>query len=65
MTALYRSGRQGEALTLYHRTRRRLDEDLGVQPGLLLQQRYAEVLAQDPALTLTGITEPSSIGRIA
>ncbi|MFL4951231.1 BTAD domain-containing putative transcriptional regulator [Streptomyces sp. MMS24-I31] len=65
MTALYRSGRQGEALTLYHRTRRRLDEDLGVQPGLFLQQRYAEILAQDPALTLTGITEPSSIGRIA
>jgi DNA-binding SARP family transcriptional activator len=65
MIALYRSGRQGEALTLYHRTRRRLDDDLGVQPGLLLQQRYAEILAQDPALTLSGITGSSSMGRIA
>lgn len=65
MIALYRSGRQGEALTLYHGTRQRLDEELGVQPGLPLQQCYAEILAQDPALTLTGAGRPSAVGRIA
>lgn len=65
MIALYRSGRQGEALTLYHGTRQRLDEELGVQPGLPLQRCYAEILAQDPALTLTGVGRPSAVGRIA
>jgi DNA-binding SARP family transcriptional activator len=65
MIALYRSGRQGEALTLYHGTRQRLDEELGVQPGPPLQRRYAEILAQDPVLTLTGAGRPSAVGRIA
>lgn len=52
MLALYRTGRQGDAVRLFHWTRRRLDEELGVRPGLPLQQRFAEILAQDPALTL-------------
>ncbi|QQM38449.1 AfsR/SARP family transcriptional regulator [Streptomyces liliifuscus] len=52
MLALYRTGRQGEALDLFQRTRRRLDEELGIQPGALLQRRHTEILAQDPALTL-------------
>ncbi|GAA4994857.1 AfsR/SARP family transcriptional regulator [Kitasatospora paranensis] len=51
MVALYRSGRQSEALTLYHRTRRRLDAELGLTPGADLQRRYLEILTQDPALT--------------
>lgn len=50
MIALYRSGRQGDALELFHWTRRRLDEELGVQPGVPLQKRYTEILAQDPVL---------------
>lgn len=52
MLALYRSGRQGDAVELFHWTRRRLDDELGVRPGLPLQRRFAEILDQDPALTL-------------
>lgn len=52
MLALYRSGRQGDALELFQWTRRRLDEELGVRPGAPLQRRHAEILAQDPVLTM-------------
>lgn len=52
MLALYRSGRQGEALEQFHWTRRRLDEQLGIQPGIPLRRRHAEILAHDPVLTL-------------
>jgi DNA-binding SARP family transcriptional activator len=51
MVALYRCGRQGEALNLFHQTRQRFDAELGVQPGQQLQRRYIEILAQDPALS--------------
>lgn len=52
MLGLYRSGRQSDALELFHQTRRLLDKELGLRPGLPLQRRYVEILAQDPALTL-------------
>lgn len=52
MLALYRSGRQGDALELFHQTRRLLDSELGLRPGIPLQRRYAEILSHDPALTL-------------
>lgn len=50
MLALYRSGRQGDALAAYDRARSRLLEDLGVEPGDELRQTQARVLAQHPAL---------------
>jgi SARP family transcriptional regulator, regulator of embCAB operon len=50
MLALYRAGRQSEALELFHQTRHRLDDELGLRPGLALQRRYREILAHDPAL---------------
>ncbi|TDD80534.1 AfsR/SARP family transcriptional regulator [Actinomadura rubrisoli] len=50
MFALYRAGRQAEALERFHETRRRLDEELGVQPGRQLQRLYGEILSQDRAL---------------
>lgn len=50
MLALYRCGRQSEALELFHRTRRRLDTELGLQPGPPLRRRYTEILSHDPAL---------------
>jgi predicted ATPase/DNA-binding SARP family transcriptional activator/tetratricopeptide (TPR) repeat protein len=50
MLALYRGGRQADALAVYDRTRRQLVDDLGVDPGPALQTVYRRVLDQDPAL---------------
>ncbi|MEV6279623.1 AfsR/SARP family transcriptional regulator [Nocardia sp. NPDC051832] len=50
MLALYRGGRQSEALRLFHRTRRHLDEELGVGPGRSLLRLYEDILAQDATL---------------
>ncbi|MCD0484733.1 AfsR/SARP family transcriptional regulator [Streptacidiphilus sp. ASG 303] len=50
ITALYRSGRQAEALDTYHRTRRRLADSLGLEPCRSLRTRFQEVLRQDPSL---------------
>jgi Bacterial transcriptional activator domain/Bacterial extracellular solute-binding proteins, family 5 Middle len=50
MLALYRSGRQAEALDAYQRARRTLVDDLGIEPGQPLQQLEAKILNQDPAL---------------
>ncbi|WP_306355853.1 MULTISPECIES: AfsR/SARP family transcriptional regulator [unclassified Nocardia] len=50
MLALYRTGRQSEALHLFHRTRQRLDAELGVEPGRALSCLYESILAQDSAL---------------
>lgn len=54
MLALYRSGRQSDALELFRLTQRRLDAELGVQPAMPLQRRHAEILAHDPALAHPG-----------
>lgn len=50
MLALYRSGRQSDALQLFRATQQRLDEELGIRPGSALQRRHSEILSQDPAL---------------
>jgi predicted ATPase/DNA-binding SARP family transcriptional activator len=52
MLALYRSGRQAEALRVYQEGRRTLIDDLGIDPGHALQQLEAAILAQDPALDM-------------
>lgn len=57
MLALYRSGRQAESLQLYHETRRTLVEELGVEPGRPLQELFARLLRQDPALELGATPE--------
>jgi hypothetical protein len=50
MLALYRSGRQAEALDVYHQGRRRLVDELGIEPRRDLQRLYSSILRQDSGL---------------
>jgi DNA-binding SARP family transcriptional activator len=54
MLALYRSGRQVDALERYQRARRKLIDEFGVEPGPRLQEIQRAVLTHDPALDLPG-----------
>ena len=60
MLALYRSGRQAEALEIYQEFRRTLAEELGLEPGPSVQQLERAVLHRDPALDLARTAEGSS-----
>ncbi|MFF4957317.1 AfsR/SARP family transcriptional regulator [Streptomyces sp. NPDC001222] len=50
MLALYRSGRQAEALDVYQQARRELVEQLGIEPGERLRALHTGILESDPAL---------------
>lgn len=50
MVALYRAGRQANALQVYRDYRNRLDDELGLEPSAALQRLESDVLRQDPAL---------------
>jgi DNA-binding SARP family transcriptional activator/streptogramin lyase len=50
MLALYRSGRQVEALESYRDARRALDQELGLEPGSRLQQLERSILTHDPTI---------------
>jgi predicted ATPase/DNA-binding SARP family transcriptional activator len=50
MVALYRGGRQADALDVYTRTRTTLDEELGLEPSVTLRSLHERVLRQDDAL---------------
>ena len=52
MTALYRSGRQADALNAYQNARRALVDGLGIEPSPALQELERAVLRQDPSLDL-------------
>jgi DNA-binding SARP family transcriptional activator len=63
MIALYRSGRQADALEAYRDARDALVDELGIEPGPALQDLEQAILRHDPALELgwTRGTEPSSV----
>jgi hypothetical protein len=61
MLALYRSGRQVDALESYQVARRALDEDLGLEPGPAIQQLQLAILRQDPALDASSPSIPGSV----
>src|SRR5438094_929377 len=50
MLALYRSGRQADALEAYRRTRGELLDELGLEPSIRLQELERAILQQDPSL---------------
>ena len=50
MLALYRSGRQADALAAYSRTRAHLSDQLGLEPGPALQTLQTQILMQAPSL---------------
>jgi ABC-type transport system substrate-binding protein len=50
MVALYRAGRQAEALSAYSEARRRLVDELGIEPGPVLRELEQAILRQDRAL---------------
>jgi len=53
MTALYRSGRPGDALSLYRDTRHRLIEEQGTEPGPELAELHQRILGRDPTLAVS------------
>ncbi len=50
MLALYRCGRQADALDVYQRTRAHLAQELGLEPGPALKALQTAILSQDPSL---------------
>jgi DNA-binding SARP family transcriptional activator len=66
MLALYRSGRHADALAVYQEFRRRLDDDLGLEPSVELRELQARILNQDPSLELPRHAAPAaSVGDAA
>ena len=60
MLALYRDGRQADALSVYGQLRERLVDELGVEPGTRLQSLHVAILRHDPSLmTVAGVQEPA------
>lgn len=63
--ALFRSGRQAEALLAFERVRHDLVEELGTDPGRALRDLHQSLLVDDPALQWTGPAVAAENGRQA
>ncbi|MFC4327583.1 BTAD domain-containing putative transcriptional regulator [Streptomyces andamanensis] len=61
MLALYRSGRQAEALAVYADTRRLLADELGVDPRPALRELQQRILRADPALAEPSAPAPEPV----
>lgn len=64
MLALYRSGRQADALDAYREARRTLVDELGIEPGRGLKELHSAILEQDPALDLDRSTPERRQDRV-
>jgi DNA-binding SARP family transcriptional activator len=60
MLALYRSGRQAEALAAFQELRRVLVDELGIEPSPALHELNRAILNQEPALGAVGFAEPEA-----
>jgi DNA-binding SARP family transcriptional activator/pimeloyl-ACP methyl ester carboxylesterase len=79
MLALYRSGRHAEALASYQIFRRKLADELGIEPSASLRELERQILQQDPSLelpaqaptstaaasTVAGTTSRTAVGDVA
>jgi DNA-binding SARP family transcriptional activator len=65
MLALYRAGRQADALEAYRDLRQRLVEGLGIEPGPALQQLERQILTADPALMTLSHNPARPAGAVA
>jgi len=64
MLALYRAGRQAEALDCYQQARAALTDDLGIEPGRQLRELHQAILNQDPSLDLPSQERPERTERV-
>jgi YVTN family beta-propeller protein len=65
MLALYRSARQADALDVYRTVRRRLSDELGLQPGQELRDLEAAILRQDEALAAPAVAREHRVAEAA
>src|SRR5580693_3712215 len=65
MLALYRAGRQGDALRAYRELRDILVAELAIEPGPELRELHARILRQDPGLQGPAAASPGSDGPTA
>ena len=64
MLALYRSGRQADALEAYQDARRTLDRELGIEPGPALRELERKILNQDESLARAAPAPPADASGV-